>query len=207
MALPPPELILASASPRRLDLLRQIGLEPDGIDPADLDETPMKGELPATLAVRLCVAKATQTALRHPGKAVLAADTVVALGRRVLGKPDNAAQAHTFLHLLQGRRHRVHTGICLIGPDGRRWQRRVESAVVFRTLCHSEIDAYVASGQWQGKAGAYGIQGLAALFVRQIIGSYSNIVGLPLTETATLLRAIGLDPLARPLMLPTSGGA
>lgn len=186
-----PAFILASASPRRLDLLRQVGLVPDRVDPADIDETPRRGELPAPHAVRLAGEKASAVAARHPGAWVLAADTVVACGRRILPKTEDAAAARTSLELLSGRRHRVHGGIALAGPDGRVTTRHVETAVLFKRLTAAEIAAYLAGGEWQGKAGGYAIQGQAALFVRAIVGSYPNIVGLALFETAAMLRGRG----------------
>lgn len=196
-----PRLVLASSSPRRRDLLALIGIVPDTIDPADIDETPHKAEQPAPHALRLATGKAAAVAARHPGAVVLAADTVVACGRRILPKTEDVGAARRCLELLSGRRHRVHTGVCVIDASGRARSRRVETAVVFKRLSPDEIDAYVASGEWNGKAGGYAIQGLASLFVRQIIGSYPNVVGLPLFEVAGLLRAAGIDPLA-----PSAGG-
>jgi len=196
MARPP--LVLASSSPRRRDLLAQIGLVPAAIDPAHIDESPLKDELPANHAQRLAVEKARAVAGRHPGHLVLAADTVVAAGRRILPKAEDAATARACLDLLSGRRHRVYGGVCLIGADGREWTRTVQTAVVFKPLSAEERQAYIASGEWKGKAGGYAIQGLGALFVRQIVGSYPNVVGLPLFEVAGLLRAAGLDALAAP---------
>ncbi|WP_374448524.1 nucleoside triphosphate pyrophosphatase [Stella sp.] len=191
-----PALILASSSPRRLDLLRQVGLVPDRVDPADIDETPLRGELPAGHAVRLARAKAAAVAVRHPGAWVLAADTVVACGRRILPKADDEATARRCLELLSGRRHRVHGGIALMGPDGRLTHRHVETAVLFKQLTAAEIAGYLAHGEWRGKAGGYAIQGRAALFVRGIVGSYPNVVGLALFETAAMLRGRGfpLEP-------------
>jgi septum formation protein len=180
-------LVLASASPRRLDLLAQIALSPDTVDPAHLDETPLPRELPARHALRLAEAKARLVAARHPGTFVLGADTVVACGRRILPKPSDADAARRCLLLLSGRRHRVHGGIALVLPDGRLVSRRTETAVIFKRLDDSEIAGYLAAGEWRGKAGGYAIQGLAARFIRQIIGSYSNVVGLPLFETVNLL--------------------
>ncbi|MFV3074329.1 Maf family protein [Niveispirillum fermenti] len=191
-----PRLILASGSPRRRELLAQIGLVPDMIDPADIDETPLKDELPPAHATRLSREKAAIVAARHAGAVVLAADTVVGLGRRILPKADDADTARRCLALLQGRRHRVYTGVALVGADGRCWNRVVESQVIFRTLSPAEIDQYIATGDWKGKAGGYAIQGLASLFVRQMGGSYSNVVGLPLTEVSGMLRAAGIDALA-----------
>lgn len=186
-----PKLVLASSSPRRRDLLALIGLKPDVVDPADIDESVRKGELPAPHALRLARGKAAVVAARHPGAVILAADTVVACGRRILPKAEDAATARMCLELLSGRRHRVHTGVCVIGPDGRERTRTVQTAVVFKRLSEQEIQAYLASGEWNGKAGGYGIQGLAALFVEHIEGSHSGIMGLPLFETALLLRKAG----------------
>jgi len=193
-----PALVLASSSPRRRDLLAMIGLSPDLIDPADIDESPLKAELPARLAARLAQGKAAVVAARRPGAVVLAADTVVGAGRRILPKAETPEEVRECLELLSGRRHRVFTGVCVVGPDGRVRARTVQTAVVFKRLSGAEIAAYVASGQGQGKAGGYAIQGLAALFVRELIGSHSNVVGLPLYETGGLLRAAGIDALAPP---------
>jgi septum formation protein len=184
-------LVLASASPRRLDLLRQVALEPDLVDPAELDETALKDELPAQHASRLAAAKARAVAARHPGAFVLGADTVVACGRRILPKADDAATARRCLALLSGRRHRVHGGVALVTPSGRLASRHVQTIVAFKRLTEADIAAYLDCGEWRGKAGGYAIQGRAALFVRQIGGSYSNVVGLPLFETASLLAGQG----------------
>ena len=184
-------LVLASASPRRIDLLTQIALAPDAIDPAGIDETPLAGELPARHAMRLAEAKARAVAARHPGAFVLAADTVVACGRRILPKALDRETARQCLELLSGRRHRVQGGIALGLPDGRLVSRRVATAVIFKRLDRLEIDDYLASGEWHGKAGGYAIQGLAARFIRGVIGSYSNVVGLPLFETVGLLAGHG----------------
>ncbi len=186
-----PGLILASASPRRLDLLRQIGIEPAAVDPAEIDETPGKGELPAPHAERLAVEKARAVAARHTGLFILGADTVVACGRRILPKAEDARTARRCLELLSGRRHHVLGGVCLITPEGRAASRLVDTTVTFKRLSAAEIDAYLDSGEWHGKAGGYAIQGRAAVFVRQVNGSYSNIVGLPLYETAALLLGRG----------------
>jgi septum formation protein len=185
------KIVLASASPRRLDLLRQIGLEPDAVDPADIDETPRKTELPAKHALRLAIEKARVVAQRHPGAFVLAADTVVACGRRILPKTDSEADARRCLTLISGRRHRVHGGIALLAPDGRLASRVVESAVTFKRLSDAEIDAYLASGEWRGKAGGYAIQGRAAAYIRFISGSYANVVGLSLYDVKQLLVGLG----------------
>jgi septum formation protein len=184
-------LILASASPRRRDLLAQIGVEPAAIDPAELDESPLPGELPMRLAVRLAAAKAAAVAARHGDAFVLAADTVVGLGRRILPKAEDAAQAAACLDLLSGRRHRVTTGLCVIAPGGRAVQRAVTTAVVFKRLSAVEHAAYLASGEWRGKAGGYAIQGRAAALIADLQGSYSNVVGLPLHETAQALTGLG----------------
>jgi nucleoside triphosphate pyrophosphatase len=189
----PHRLVLASASPRRLALLRQVALAPDLVDAAALDETPLKNELPAQHALRLAAAKARAVALRHPGAFVLGADTVVACGRRILPKAEDAATARRCLALLSGRRHRVHGGVALVTPAGKLATRHVQTIVAFKRLTEAEIAAYLAAGEWQGKAGGYAIQGLAALFVRQIGGSYSNVVGLPLFETASLLAGHGFS--------------
>jgi septum formation protein len=186
-----PGLVLASASPRRLDLLRQIGVEPVAVDPAEMDETALKGELPAPHAARLAAAKAALVAPRHPGQFILAADTVVACGRRILPKAEDARTARRCLELLSGRRHHVLGGVCIIGPTGRVVSRLVDTTVTFKRLSAAEIEAYLAGGEWHGKAGGYAIQGRAAVFVRQVNGSYSNIVGLPLYETASLLQGLG----------------
>ncbi len=185
-------LILASASPRRVELLAQIGIVADEIIPARIDERVRKGELPPALAGRLAEEKAREVANRNPDALVLGADTIVACGRRILGKAEDEAQARRHLNLLSGRRHRVLGGVCLIGGKGRPRTRLVTTRVTFKRLSGEEIDAYLASGQWRGKAGAYGIQGRAGAFVRQIIGSYSNVVGLPLFETAALLSGAGI---------------
>lgn len=184
--------VLASASPRRIALLRQIGVEPDLVDPADLDETPRKAELPDALARRLAAEKASRVAARHPGALVLASDTVVACGRRILPKPESLDEARACLTLLSGRRHMVHSSIVLIDADARRRERLARTRVAFKRLDADEMDLYLASGEWRGKAGGYAIQGLAGAFVRFLNGSYSGVVGLPLFETAQLLRAAGV---------------
>ncbi len=187
----PPALILASASPRRRDLLAQVDIHPDAILAADIDETALPDETPQHLAERLAMLKARAIAERHPEALVLGADTVVACGRRLLGKPADEAAARRHLNLLSGRRHRVIGGLCLIVPGGRALIRRVTTTVRFKRLHASEIDAYLNSGEWRGKAGAYAIQGRAAAFVRAINGSYTNVVGLSLCETTALLRGQG----------------
>lgn len=190
--------VLASASPRRRDLLAQVGLAPDRIVPAEVDERPRPRELPREVAGRLAEAKARAVAGQFPGAFVLGADTVVACGRRVLPKAEAEGEARACLELLSGRRHRVMGGVALIDPAGRMVSRLVTTAVTFKRLEPAEIDHYLASGEWLGKAGGYAIQGLAALYVRQIVGSYSNVVGLPLFETAALLKGLGYAPRSAP---------
>jgi len=185
-----PELVLASASPRRVELLALVGIVPDRIEPADIDETPLKGETPPRLAARLAVGKAEAVAARAPEAVVLAADTVVAVGRRFLEKAANEAEAERFLRLLSGRNHRVLTGVA-VAAGGRVRHRVVDTRVSFKVLSEAEIAAYVASGEWRGKAGGYGIQGRASAFVTRIVGSYPAIVGLPLYETVNLLAGAG----------------
>ncbi|MDA8250257.1 MAG: Maf family nucleotide pyrophosphatase [Rhodospirillales bacterium] len=189
MSLSRPRLVLASASPRRRALLAQIGVAPDAVLAPEIDETPRPRELPRTLALRLARAKAAAAAT--PGAFVLAADTVVAVGRRILPKADRAEQARACLALLSGRRHRVLTAVVVQAPDGRRAERLAESAVTFARLTDAQIAAYLGSGEWQGKAGGYAIQGRIAAHVRALAGSYSGVVGLPLFETAQLLRGLG----------------
>jgi septum formation protein len=184
-------LVLASASPRRRELLAQIGIVPDRIVAASLDEAPRRSELPHAHALRLAEAKARAVAADHPGAFVLGADTVVAAGRRILPKAEDEATARRCLALLSGRRHRVVGGVCLVTPDGRARARVVTSIVAFKSLTAGEIADYLASGEWRGKAGGYAIQGRAAAFVRFLSGSYSNVVGLPLFETAQLLNGAG----------------
>jgi septum formation protein len=184
-------LVLASASPRRLELLRQIGIAPDRVDPADIDERPAPGELPADHVVRLAQAKAHAVEPRHPGAFILAADTIVARGRRILPKAEDEASARACLTLLSGRRHRVYGGVALITPSGDTAIRRVISRVAFKRLSEAEIDAYLTTREWHGKAGGYAIQGCAASFIPWVEGSYSNIVGLALYETAQLLAGRG----------------
>ena len=184
-----PPLVLASASPRRRELLMQIGIVPDRIVSTDVDETPLPAEQPRVCAERLARAKAA--AVDAPGCLVLAADTVVAAGRRILPKAEHETEARACLSLLSGRRHRVFTAVVLRSTLGRRSERIAVSIVSFARLTPQQIDAYVASGEWQGKAGGYAIQGVAAAFIRSLSGSYSNVVGLPLFETAQLLRGTG----------------
>ncbi len=199
----PPKLILASGSPRRVELLKQAGLEPDHLMATEIDESPGKSEHPRTLARRLSRDKAEaamQAVKGDPNWAnryIVAADTVVALGRRVLDKTEIANEASAALFLLSGRTHRVYTGICVVTPNDRLRHKVVETKVRFKRLSRHEIEAYIASGQWRGKAGGYAIQGLAGAFVARLVGSYSNVVGLPLMETVNLLVGEGYDVHAR----------
>lgn len=191
------KLVLASASPRRLALLHQVGIEPDTLRPATIDEMPGKGEMPRTLSLRLAreKAKVVGEQLRtHPELSesyILAADTVVAVGRRVVTKPEFLDEAAAALQLLSGRSHRVYTGLCLITPQETIRQRAVETRVRFKRLSREEMDSYLASREWRGKAGGYAIQGLAAAFVQKLVGSYTNVVGLPVTEVINMLRGEG----------------
>jgi septum formation protein len=187
----PAELVLASASPRRLDLLRQIGIVPACVEPAEIDETPLKAELPAPYAQRIAAAKLDAVAPRHPQSFVLAADTVVACGRRILPKADGPESVRRCLDLLSGRRHHVLGAIAVAAPGGKRITRLVDTAVIFKRLSQAEIAAYVAAGEGQGKAGGYAVQGHAAVFVRAISGSYSNVVGLSLYDAAAMLTGLG----------------
>jgi septum formation protein len=192
-----PKLVLASGSPRRLSLLNQAGIEPDSLQPTEIDEVPVKGELPRALANRLAREKA-QAALASVkideelrGSYILAADTVVAVGRRILPKTEMLDEAAACLRLLKGRNHRVYTGICLVTPKEAFRQRLVETRVRFKRLSNEDLEAYLASGEWRGKAGGYAIQGLAGTFVVKMVGSYTNVVGLPLYETMSLLGGEG----------------
>jgi septum formation protein len=187
----PVRLILASASPRRLDLLARIGVTPDEVRPAEIDETPLRGELPMPYARRIAAAKAAATV--EPGALVLAADTVVAVGRRILPKAETEREARAALKLLSGRRHRIHSAVTLVDGEGYARHRLSSSIVTFKGLSDAELDAYIASGEWHGKAGGYAIQGRAGALVRALSGSYSGVVGLPLYETRLLLRAAGYD--------------
>jgi len=186
-----PPLILASASPRRLSLLAQIGVAPDEVVPADIDETERQGELPRDYVNRLSVEKAKAIAAKHPGALVMAADTAVACGRRILPKSEDEKTARECLALLSGRSHRVWTGLVLAGPNDEIRERIVETRVKVRRLDVAAIDAYIASQEWDGKAGGYAIQGLFSAHIISIIGSYSSVVGLPLYETANLLNGAG----------------
>jgi septum formation protein len=192
-----PKLVLASGSPRRLALLNQAGLDPDSLEPVEIDETPERGELPRTLAVRLAREKAEASLVRVRNREaikdayILSADTVVAVGRRILPKPEVLEEAAACLRLLSGRTHRVYTGVCLVTPRDALRSRLVETRVRFKRLSNEDLESYLASGEWRGKAGGYAVQGLAGGFVTKIVGSYTNIVGLPLYETTTLLAGEG----------------
>ena len=192
MAAVSPRLILASASPRRVELLARLGLVADAVDPADVDESWTAGELPPAHAARLAALKAATVAVRYPNAVVLAADTVVAVGRRVLPKAETEAEARACLTLLSGRRHRVLTGVTVVA-NGVARHRLSSSTVIFKRFEASEIDAYIATDEWRGKAGGYAIQGRAEAFVRALSGSWSGIVGLPLFETRALLIGAGFD--------------
>ncbi|MEI4473325.1 Maf family protein [Frigidibacter sp. MR17.24] len=182
-------MILGSASPRRKDLLAQLGIVPDLIAPPDTDETPLRAELPRDYCARVAREKALAVAA-GPEDIVLCADTTVAVGRRILGKPADAGEAAQFLYLMSGRRHRVLTAVA-VRRGARLWERLVETQVKMKTLSDQEVNAYLATGDWQGKAGGYGIQGLAGAFLPWIQGSHSAVMGLPVAETATLLAAAG----------------
>jgi len=188
---PKPKLVLASASPRRLHLLKQIGLAPDAVAPADVDETWEKNEAPRAHAMRLAREKAGAIRKTHPKDFILAADTIVIKGNRILGKPETPAEAKTFLKILSGGRHRVLTSVVVISPNGKSGQKTATTTVAFKVLSPLEIEGYLKSAEWQGKAGGYAIQGLAGGFVKAINGSYSNVVGLPLYETWCLLEGLG----------------
>jgi septum formation protein len=192
-------LILASGSPRRLDLLAQAGITPDRLLPMDLDETPRRAEHPRSLARRLAQDKAeaafqvVRTDPAWAGSYILAADTVVAVGRRILGKPEYLEEASSSLHLLSGRSHWVYTGICVITPQSTTRIRVIETKVRFKRLSNIELKSYLASGEWRGKAGGYGIQGFAGTFIQKLSGSYTAVVGLPLFETVQLLTGEGYE--------------
>lgn len=191
MASTSPSLILASASPRRRELLTRLGVTPDGITPADIDETPIKAELPRTYAIRMAREKAL--AVKGATSHVLAGDTVVACGRRILPKAEDESTARRCLQLLSGRRHRVWCAIALAGPDGSLRERLSETQLKFKRLTEGEIDAYIASREWHGKAGGYAIQGAAEALIPWIQGSHSGVIGLPLYETRNVLKAAGFS--------------
>jgi septum formation protein len=184
-------LVLASASPRRLDLLAQIGVVPDAVDPAEIDETPWKAELPAHYAARVAAEKGAVVATRHGGSLILSGDTVVAVGRRILPKAETETEGRACLALISGRRHRVFSAVTLIDAAGRARHRMSESIVTFKRLHTGEIEGYIASGEWRGKAGGYAIQGQAVGLIRNIQGSHPGIMGLPLFEVRALLLSAG----------------
>ena len=194
-----PKLVLASGSPRRLELLQQIGIEPDLLSPVDADETPLNSEAGRSLAKRLAKLKANMALANlvrsgdRDGAHILAADTVVAVGRRILPKAELLDEASDCLRLLSGRAHRVYTGLTLITPDGSERHKLVETRVRFKRLSSEELDTYLAAGEWRGKAGGYAIQGIAGAFVAKLSGSYTNVVGLPLFETMQMLNGAGFD--------------
>ncbi len=185
-------VILASASPRRLELLARLGVVPTAVDPAHIDETPKKTELPLPYAKRMAAEKAAATAARHPCEVVLGADTVVACGRRILPKADTADQARMCLTLLSGRRHRVHSAVTVIDAEGRARHRCSTTILSLKRLSAAEIAAYIAGGEWEGKAGGYAVQGFAEAWVKALSGSHSGVMGLPLFETRALLEAVGI---------------
>ena len=186
-------LILASASPRRIDLLARIGVVPDAVVPADIDESVLPGELPRDHALRLAREKADAVAAANPDDLVLAADTVVAVGRRILPKVEDETTLRACMKLLSGRRHRVMTGVALAAPGGALRTRLGETMIAMKRLSEEEIDYYAGHGEWRGKAGGYALQGYGEVYVRHIAGSYSNVVGLPVAETRLLLKAAGYD--------------
>jgi len=190
--------VLGSASPRRLQLLRQAGVEPDLVDPSDIDETPGKDETPRRLALRLAQEKAAAVAARHPDAYVLGSDTLVAVGRRVLGKPQDEADARRMLRLLSGRSHRVLTGVAVVAPGGRTAARVVESRITFKRLTDAETDGFIASRDWEDAAGGYKIHQRAGAFVTFLQGSFTGVVGLPLYETLALLNGLGWRPPGSP---------
>ena len=186
-----PQLVLASASPRRADLLTQAGLPPDIVDPADIAEESLKGETPRRMALRLACQKAAVAAERHPQAYIIGADTIVSVGRRMLGKPSQRSEAEEMLALLSGRNHKVLTAVCVIAPGGRCASRLAETRIAFKRLDTIEIDVLLGCGEWQGAAGGYRIQGRAGAYVTSLTGSYTAVVGLPLHETVSLLGGLG----------------
>ena len=186
-----PKFILASQSPRRLSLLAQIGITPDDVSPADINEDPIEGEVPRGHALRLAQEKAAKVAGENSDTIILAADTVVGVGRRILPKAENLDQAKYCLNLLSGRGHRVFTGVAVVKPNGDMISRVVETRLTMKRLSAQELQSYLDSGEWNGKAGGYGIQGIAEGYISKLIGSYSNVVGLPLFETRNLLQGAG----------------
>ncbi len=186
-----PKLVLASASPRRKDLLKQIGIVPDLIDPSDINEDPKKGELPRPYALRMALEKAEVAKAKHPGCFIITSDCVVAVGRRILPKADTEAQARECWDLLPGRSNKVITSVCLVAPDGTMRTKIATSTVTFRQITPQEKEAYIATRDWEGKAGGYAIQHTAGIFMKSMKGNISTVIGLPVYETAALLRAAG----------------
>lgn len=184
-------LILASASPARLELLKRIGMEPDIVAPADVDETPLKQEKPRDYVLRVAKSKAHTIAKQHPDAYIIAADTVATLSRKIIGKAANEAEARAIIRSFSGRRHNVLSGLCILGPNGKESSRLVKTVVKFCNLTDPEIDAYIATGQWEGKSGCFGIQGYGGGFIEWINGSFTNVIGLPLTETRNILKGMG----------------
>ncbi len=184
-------LVLASSSPRRLELLRQVGIEPDHVDPADIDETPGRDETPRRLVERLAIEKAQAVSVRHPQAYVLAADTIVAVGRRILGKPVDEAEARRMIRMLSGRAHKALTGVAVIAPNGKVASRLVEARISFKRITDQELDRFIAGGDWTDASGAYKIHKLAGAFVTNLQGSFTTVVGLPLYETVGLLEGLG----------------
>ncbi len=187
------ELILASASPRRLELLKQVGITPDKVIPADTDETPLKAEVPLKYVERIAVEKAQEIYKTNKGSLILSADTIVAVGRRILQKAETEAEAREYFKLMSGRRHKVITAVTVITPEGKIKTRVATTVVKFKNLSKQDVDRYLATNDWQGKAGAYGIQGPAAAFVTFMSGSYTGVVGLPLYVTVSLLEGVGYE--------------
>ncbi|MFV0431148.1 MAG: Maf family protein [Alphaproteobacteria bacterium] len=195
------QLILGSNSPRRKELLEQIHITADKIIAADIDEAVLKNELPRIYAQRMAQSKCQAVQQNHPNDFILSADTIVCMGRRVLGKPQDASQAQQFLQALSGRSHRVYTAVSLYSPQTQVFHHRLcESRVIFHRLDSNDINYYIASNEWQGKAGAYAIQGYGGRFIRKIIGSYTNIVGLPCDICYNLLKGSGYPPLQGKLL-------
>jgi len=185
------KLILASSSPRRVDLLAQIGVTPTQIIPADIDETPLKGEHPRKLALRLAIEKAKKIYAENKDYFVLGADCVVACGQRIMDKPVDADDARRIINILSARRHKVYGGICLISPSGKITSRLVETTVSFRRILKDEMNEFIKSNEWEGKAGGYAIQGLAGGYVKYLAGSFSNVIGLSVYDTLQMLNSAG----------------
>lgn len=185
------QLILASASPRRSELMSQIGIKPDKVSPSKINEKPIRNEMPGTLALRLANQKATKIASCNTNCFIIGADTVVSVGKRIVGKPADKSDAKRHLELLSGRRHKVYGGICILAPNGIRVERLVKTIVKFKRLSSSEIEMYLSTGEWQDKAGGYAIQGRAGSFIPWINGSYTNVVGLDVLSVKGMLTGLG----------------